>query len=172
MPEYVLLAAETSTVPVPAAMAREPAPPRAPANVVVAVLLTVKVKPAPPAWAVLGLRLVMMGASWHRAGCAALGRLYLSGQGVMRDPGRAAALLARACSAGDPESCTRLGLLYQRGEGVAKDDSEAVHWWEKAAEQGDIGGQINLGIAYHRSDLQWNALRHLEPVLHQLSHQL
>src|SRR5205807_79824 len=45
VPEYVLLAAEMSTVPVPAAMAREPAPPSAPAKVVIAVLLTVKVKP-------------------------------------------------------------------------------------------------------------------------------
>lgn len=45
-------------------------------------------------------------------------RGYLRGKGVARDPARGAALLQKACDAGEMLGCTELGAVYQRGGGA------------------------------------------------------
>jgi hypothetical protein len=69
---------------------------------------------------------VVRAAEWYRQaaeqGVATaqlrLGFLYLSGEGVVRDPEAGVAWLRRAVEVGDPEAQTALGMLYARGESV------------------------------------------------------
>jgi TPR repeat protein len=64
--------------------------------------------------------------------CANLGTLYTTGEGVLPDPGRAAALYGFACDGGDLVGCSLQGLAYDLGSGVAQDQSRAEHLYDRA----------------------------------------
>jgi TPR repeat protein len=57
------------------------------------------------------------------ASCAILGRMYETGHGVAKDPGKAFSLLDRACNGGATPACGRLGEILvhsgKRDEGLA-----------------------------------------------------
>ena len=67
------------------------------------------------------------------AGMVNLGRLYLDGNGVPKDQGRARNLFETATATGEPGAMRMLGVLYERGITVPKDPAQAKKWYEKAA---------------------------------------
>jgi len=67
----------------------------------------------------------------------ALANVLFQGEGVPRDPGRAAQWYRRAAGIGDAVAQLNLGDMYARGLGVAKDPVEAYFWLGLAAGQGN-----------------------------------
>ncbi len=59
-----------------------------------------------------------------------------NGEGVERDPERAARLYCQAARLGDAESQFSLGWMYANGRGVERSDSTAAYFFHAAAEQG------------------------------------
>ncbi len=79
-----------------------------------------------------------------------LGQLYERGNGVIKEPTKAAALYTAAAKRGHLWSHNALGVCYLTGNGVPKSESEAATWFRKAAEKGYSGAQFNLGISYYQ----------------------
>lgn len=77
-----------------------------------------------------------------------LGRRYLLGEGVEKNPAEAVKWWRKAAEQGLAEAQFRLGGCYDRGEGVPKDELEAVKWIRKAAEQGQAAAQAIFGSHY------------------------
>src|SRR5688572_23589890 len=77
-----------------------------------------------------------------------LGEMYENGNGVPRDPAKAAHWYRLAAKQGLSEAQLSLGVLYENGEGVAQSDAEAARWYAGAAEQGNLFAQLSLGIMY------------------------
>jgi TPR repeat protein len=69
--------------------------------------------------------------------CYVLGARYVKGDGVARDPARAAPLLARACEGGLAGACLDLGELYATGAGVPVDAAHARTLYDKACRGGE-----------------------------------
>lgn len=65
---------------------------------------------------------------------------YEHGEGVARDPMRAAALYCASARLGDMQAQYNLGWMYAHGRGVPRDDAAAAFFFQAAAEQG-------LGVA-------------------------
>lgn len=61
---------------------------------------------------------------------------YEHGDGVPRDPVRAAELYCRAARYGDAESQYNLGWMLTNARGIERDDAQAAHLFAAAAEQG------------------------------------
>jgi len=61
---------------------------------------------------------------------------YENGEGVERDPARAAAEYCEAARLGDAESQYNLAWMYANGRGVERNDSTAAFFFHAAAEQG------------------------------------
>lgn len=66
---------------------------------------------------------------------AALGQMYLDGNGVPQDPAQAAAWLEKAAGAGNARASAQIGALYATGTGVVQDEVKASYWLLKAANQ-------------------------------------
>jgi soluble lytic murein transglycosylase-like protein len=64
------------------------------------------------------------------------GQAYENGEGVERDPERAAQAYCRAARLGDAQSQFNLGWMYANGRGVQRSDSAAAFFFHAAAEQG------------------------------------
>ena len=62
--------------------------------------------------------------------------MYFSGEGVTRDPARAASLYQQACDGGAVESCYNLGVLYENGAGVTRDLARAASLYQQACDGG------------------------------------
>lgn len=71
----------------------------------------------------------------------ALGNCYLQGQGVERDPVKAAEWFRRAAEQADSMGEFSLAVAYELGRGVTADAAEAVRWYRRAAEQGYVLAQ-------------------------------
>lgn len=69
--------------------------------------------------------------------CRVLGLMYETGQGVGRDPARAAELYQRACDGGQLSGCTDVALLYDTGSGVNRDRDRAVELYRRACDGGE-----------------------------------
>lgn len=65
------------------------------------------------------------------------GRNYEIGNGVPRDPQKAAELYCEAARLGDIEAQYNLGWMYANGRGIPRDDGVAAHFFSLAAKQGD-----------------------------------
>lgn len=61
---------------------------------------------------------------------------YEHGEGVLRDPQRAAALYCRSARLGDAQAQYNLGWMLANGRGVARNDVTAAFFFHAAAEQG------------------------------------
>ncbi len=77
-----------------------------------------------------------------------LASLYASGQGVSRDPGKAAKWHRKAAELGSVRGAYELALDYTRGFGVKADEVEAFRWFQRAAEQGMPEAEVDLGLCY------------------------
>jgi TPR repeat protein len=73
---------------------------------------------------------------------------YQQGNGVPKDPARAAALYAEAAKQGLPDAMYRLALLYRDGNGVSQDSAAAVDLLYRAGSLGHAAAQMDLGFAY------------------------
>ncbi len=74
----------------------------------------------------------------------ALARTYEHGEGVAKDPARAAALYCDAARAGDAEAAYALGWMYTNGRGLARDDAHAAALFARAADDGHAHAQRML----------------------------
>ncbi|MSR16077.1 MAG: hypothetical protein EXR86_16320 [Gammaproteobacteria bacterium] len=83
-----------------------------------------------------------------------LGSLYQQGQGVERDPVKAAELYTRAAELGDAEAQFNLGNIYLLGEGVKADEAWALTFYRQAAAQGHELAARNLEELYRASGLE------------------
>lgn len=63
-------------------------------------------------------------------------KTYEHGDGVERDPLRAAQLYCRAARHGDPEAQYSLAWMLTNARGIERDDAQAAHLFAAAAEQG------------------------------------
>lgn len=63
-------------------------------------------------------------------------KAYEHGDGVERDPVRAAQLYCRAARHGDPEAQYSLAWMLTNARGIERDDAQAAHLFAAAAEQG------------------------------------
>ncbi len=66
---------------------------------------------------------------------------YEHGEGVRRDPARAARLYCLAAREGDAEAQYSLGWMYANGRGVPRDDASAALWFTMASAQGHSHAQ-------------------------------
>ncbi len=66
------------------------------------------------------------------------------GDGVERDPPRAAELYCRAARYGDAEAQFNLAWMLSNGRGIQRDDAQAAHLFAAAAEQGMLQAQNML----------------------------
>lgn len=64
------------------------------------------------------------------------GQAFEHGDGVERDPVRAAQLYCRAARYGDAEAQYSLGWMLTNSRGIERDDAQAAHLFAAAAEQG------------------------------------
>ncbi len=84
--------------------------------------------------------------------CNLFGLMYETGQGVTRDPARAATLYQRACEGGELMGCTNLGLMYETGIGVAEDVAGAAGLFRVACEGGQSLGCDRLAEVGRRTE--------------------
>ena len=75
----------------------------------------------------------------------ALGKMYMSGQGVSRDSDQAITWLKRAAVQDDSDAEFFLGSLYLLPQ---RDIGEGLKWLRLSAEQGNQDAQLLLGKAY------------------------
>ena len=81
---------------------------------------------------------------------AALGGLFIHGEGVTIDYGRALHWTRMAADQGEVTGQFNMGSIYAGGLGVERDYGEAAHWFQLAAEQNDAISRYNLAILYSR----------------------
>jgi len=77
-----------------------------------------------------------------------LGKLYLGGEAVPRDIGRAIELLIKSAEQNKQYAQYTLGKLYLDGEAVSQDIDRAIELLTKSAEQGNQFSQYWLGKIY------------------------
>jgi len=73
---------------------------------------------------------------------------YQQGNGVPKDPAKAAVFYAEAAKQGLPDGMYRLALLYRDGNGVSQDSAAAVELFYRAGSKGHAAAQMDLGFAY------------------------
>lgn len=73
-----------------------------------------------------------------------LGRCYLLGNGVEKNPSMGIQLFLKAAETNNEEAQKMLGCCYLHGDGVVKDVNSAISWFEKAAEQGNLFSKFML----------------------------
>ena len=81
---------------------------------------------------------------------AAIGSLYIHGQGVAVDYEEALRWTRRAAEQGDVTGQFNMGTIYAGGLGVEPDYEIAAEWFRRAAEQDDAASRFNLGVLYAR----------------------
>ena len=88
---------------------------------------------------------------------------YENGEGVERDPVRAAADYCEAARLGDAESQYNLAWMYANGRGVERNDSTAAFFFHAAAEQGLPQALRMLGRVGGPSPYTPDCMREPEP---------
>lgn len=79
-----------------------------------------------------------------------LAKRLQKGEGVAKDPSRAAYWYTRAAEQNASPAQLNLGLMYLRGEGVPANSQEARKWLEKAAHLGDNRASYALAVLDER----------------------
>jgi TPR repeat protein len=78
---------------------------------------------------------------------------YEHGEGVPKDPRKAAALYCEAARAGDTDAMFNLGWMYANGRGIGRDYDVAASLFERAAQAGNAQAAKVLGLfreGHHR----------------------
>lgn len=105
-----------------------------------------------------------------RAQCK-LGDLYRAGNGLAKDPIKAAFWYRKAADQGDYLGLSELGDCYFEGIGNEINHEQAVSCWRKAAEKGDPVSQYRLSRCYKegtgvpKNEIEAYAYLHLPEVL-------
>src|SRR5208337_3862720 len=81
---------------------------------------------------------------------AAIGQLYLAGDGLKKDYGEAMSWFRRAAEGGSSLGMWKVGILYENGWGVHGDRNEAKSWYTKAADAGEDRANVSIGLLYQR----------------------
>lgn len=81
---------------------------------------------------------------------AALGSLYIYGNGVELDYARGLDWTRRAAEQGDVTGLFNMGTIHAEGLGVEQDYEIAARYFREAAELDDAASRYNLGIMYAR----------------------
>ena len=81
---------------------------------------------------------------------AALGSLYIHGQGVAVDHEEALRWTRLAAEQRDVTGQFNMGTIYAGGLSVDRDYAAAADWFRRAAEQDDAASRFNLGVLYAR----------------------
>ena len=81
---------------------------------------------------------------------AAIGSLYIHGNGVAVDYAEALRWTRSAAQRGDVTGQFNMGTIYAGGLGVERDYAVAAEWFARAAEQDDAPSRFNLGVLYAR----------------------
>ena len=81
---------------------------------------------------------------------AAIGSLYIHGQGIPVDYAEALRWTQLAAEQGDVTGQFNMGTIYAGGLGVERDYAVAAEWFARAAEQDDAASRFNLGVLYAR----------------------
>jgi len=98
-------------------------------------------------------RLRTLGDGGDPAAMFELGRRYLDGFGVEKDPQEARACLVVASDRGHPQAPQALGWMHEHGIGIAIDRDAARTWYRLGAERGDIASMAALaGMALADED--------------------
>jgi TPR repeat protein len=79
---------------------------------------------------------------------SALGNMYITGEGVIRDPRRAVFYLEKGASAGNRGAQYSLGKLYEHGLGVRKSQTKAVALYTASAQQSYAPAAKSLALDY------------------------
>ena len=77
-----------------------------------------------------------------------MGIRYLGGEGLEKDPAKAATWLQKAADQQHPGAMNAVGTLYEEGIGVAKDEKKAFDWYQKAAKSNFPLAEQNLAECY------------------------
>lgn len=77
-----------------------------------------------------------------------LGRMYLMGDGVAKEPSKALALFQKAASSGLAAAQNNLGVMYSAGDAVKQDFAKALTYFRIAANQGFSPAMLNLAEMY------------------------
>ena len=93
---------------------------------------------------------------------------YEHGEGVPKDPIRAAALYCEAARSGDAEAQFSLGWIYANGRGLARDDAVAASLFALAAEQGHAAARKALQFVRAEGDRLPDCMLPDEPVVSEL----
>jgi TPR repeat protein len=81
---------------------------------------------------------------------AAMGRMRLAGQGMIKDEGIALDLFKKGADAGDPESIYLLARQTHLGNGLPRDDQKAVALYKKSADLGYPDARFWYGLCLLR----------------------
>ena len=81
---------------------------------------------------------------------AALGSLYIHGEGVTIDYNKALYWTRQAAEQGEVTGQFNMGSIYAGGLGVERDYKEAAQWFHLAAKQNDAISRYNLALLYSR----------------------
>lgn len=120
------------------------------------------------------------GATWYERSCKfcnqyaqyCLGKMYLLGNGVPKDVGKAVQLLASSANQGNQYAQYVLGKLCLQGKEVEKNLEAAEYWLTLSAMQGNAPAQFFLDhrqhdpsallytvrLLHHMSNIFWNTL--------------
>ena len=80
---------------------------------------------------------------------AAVGHMYLNGQGVPQDPAQAAIWLEKAAEGGNARARYQIGNMYAAGMGVPVDDMKASYYLIKAANQNMAVAQLAMAQRFY-----------------------
>ena len=80
--------------------------------------------------------------------CNALGLQYESGNGAIRDVGKAFAAYKTACDGGNLDGCANVGGVYEDGRGVPGDFAAAQLAYTIACAKGEMEGCDGLGSIF------------------------
>lgn len=73
-----------------------------------------------------------------------LGLMYLNGEGIKKEPVKAAEWLKKSALQNKTEAQTALGDLYETGQGVKADKVEALKWYLIALKNGDGAADLYI----------------------------
>jgi hypothetical protein len=89
-----------------------------------------------------------LGVSAGNFDSLSVARSYEHGEGVPKDPARAAALYCDAARNGDAEAAYALGWMYANGRGLPQNDGYAAALFARAAEDGNVSFYANRMLGY------------------------
>ncbi|QKI90196.1 tetratricopeptide repeat protein [Thiomicrorhabdus xiamenensis] len=71
----------------------------------------------------------------HAFSCNALAGIYFKGQGVTKDPTKAAELVVKSCRLEDANGCYLSGMVYEQGVGVTQNLKIALQYYQKSCQK-------------------------------------